>query len=93
MAGKVTLDRDAVIMALRHLEVIVPSLARIGSLGDEITRDEHARILVEFFDDWNIGPKLAEVRRILSEAFDYDEYEKLFEDVAVWTDFARKPPP
>jgi hypothetical protein len=93
MADKVTLDREALIMALRQLEIIVPSLARMGSLGTEVTRDEHARILSAFFDDWDVGPRLAKVRRILSEAFEYGEYENLFEDVPVWRDAQRKPPP
>jgi hypothetical protein len=90
MADKVTLDREAVIAALRHLEVIVPSLDRIGSL--HATSEERARILLDFFRDWDAGPRLARVRRILSEAFGYDEYENLFEDVPVWRDSERKPP-
>ncbi len=91
MAVKVSLDRDAAVKALRHLEEIVPSLDRMGSLGSEISEDEHARILSSFFDDWGVGPKLAEVRRILSDAFDYDELEILFADVDTWTYGSRKP--
>jgi len=53
---------------------------------------EHDRLLAKFFDEWNVGPRLAEVRKILSEAFDYDEYEKLFEDIPVWSEATQKPP-
>lgn len=89
MAASVTYDRDQIIAALRTLEQIVPSLARLGSVSD---RQEAATLLSQFVDDWSVGPKLAQIRTCLSEPFEYDELEKLMADVPTWTLGARKPP-
>jgi hypothetical protein len=91
MPGKVTIDRDTLIEALRHLEAIVPSLDRIGSSVAEMSETEHERVLSEFMRDWHVGRRLADVRRILSDVFDYDELERLFGDVETWELDHRKP--
>ena len=75
MAGPIAMDRDAVLEALRHLGVIVPSLARIGSAGADLSKEDGQRLVAEFIDDWDVARRLAAVRRILSEGFDYDELE------------------
>jgi hypothetical protein len=91
MAQTVTLTRDKLIEALRHLEVIVPSLDRLGSAASDLSDDEYRRAIVDFVHDWHVGPRLAKVRKVLSEAFDYDELERLFGGVDTWEVDHRKP--
>lgn len=91
MTEKVQLDRASLIEALGHLEVIVPSLDRIGSLMAELPIDEQHRVLSEFIIDWSVTRRLARVRRLLSEVLDYDDLEQLFGDVEVWSSDCRKP--
>jgi hypothetical protein len=91
MAGRVTLDRDALIKALMHLEVIVPSLDRIGSSAAIMSEEEYQKALSEFIQDWDVGPKLAEVRRILSEPFGDDDLEQIFDEIETWELTHRKP--
>jgi hypothetical protein len=91
MKGKVSLDRASIIEALSHLHVIVPSLDRIGYAEAEMKKDEAHRVLSDFMDDWSVAARLARVRRLLSEALDYDEEERLFGDVETWSLGARKP--
>lgn len=91
MAGRVTLDRDALVEALRHLDVIVPSLDRIGSAAATMSEEEYQRILSDFMHDWDVARKLAEVRRTLSDAFGDDELEHLFEEIEIWQPNHRKP--
>ena len=85
MAGTVVLDRDVLIDALRHLEVIVSSLDRIGSAGAEWSELEFSRRLSAFIIDWDVGRRLAEVRKALSQAFGEDELDELFGEVDMWT--------
>jgi hypothetical protein len=92
MSDTVTYDREVILRILRDLETIVPSLDRIGSLASDTPPDAIARILDDFITDWDVSRKLAAARRYLSDQFDYDEYEKLMEDVPHWRDSARKPP-
>ena len=91
MADKIAVDRDTLLRALEHLEVIVPSLDRIGSAGAEVSEDEHRRMLSDFMWEWGVGRRLAEVRRLLSDLFDYDELEHLFGELETWRVSRRKP--
>jgi hypothetical protein len=91
MADKIAVDRDKLLVALRHLEVIVPSLDRIGSAGAEVSEDEHRRMLSDFMSDWEVGRRLSEVRRVLSDLFEYDELEQLFGELRSWRVSRRKP--
>jgi hypothetical protein len=91
MKERATLDRDALLEALRHLQVIVPSLDRIGSSAATMSEEEYRQVLSDFMHDWDVGRKLAEVRRTLSHAFDDDELEHAFEDVETWELDHRKP--
>jgi hypothetical protein len=87
----INVERDGLIKALRHLEVIVPSLARIGSFIRDVPDEEQHRVLAEFLLDWSIGPRLADVRELLSNAFDYEELERLVGNVEIWSSDNRKP--
>ena len=91
MSEKVQLGRASLIEALAHLEVIVPSLDHIGSFMRELPIEEQHRVLSEFIIDWTVGPRLAQVRHLLSEPLEYDELVKLFGDVEIWTSDHRKP--
>lgn len=91
MAGKVEVDRDSLFEALRDLEVIVPSLDNIGSSTADMSEDEQRRILSDFIRDWHVGRRLAEVRRLISNAFDYDELKLLFGDTDIWRSDHRTP--
>src|SRR5687767_846269 len=91
MAEKVTLDRDAVIEALRHLDVLVSSLDRIGSATSSMSEEEHRKILADFVFDWDVTRRIIRIRRILSEPFGDDELEQLFDDVETWRLDQRKP--
>ena len=91
MSDKVEMDRESLLEALGHLQVIVPSLDRIGSSAASMSEEEHRQALVDFLNDWSVGRRLADVRRILSEAFDDDELEVLFGEVETWQSNHRKP--
>jgi len=93
VAGRIELDRDALVEALRHLEVIVPSLDRIGSSAAEMTDEEYRRVISDFVRNWHVGRRLAEVRRALSQAFEDDELERLFGEVETWAPNHPKPGP
>ena len=92
MSGSVTYDREDIIRILKDLEMIVPSLDRIGSLVSDTPPEVIARILDDFVTDWDVAQRLAAARRSLWKPFDDDELEKLLEDVPHWRDSARKPP-
>jgi hypothetical protein len=92
MSDSVTYDREGILRILKDLEMMVTSLDRIGALASETPPDAFARILDDFTLDWDMSRKLAGARSYLSEPFDYDELEKLMEDVGSWRLSAPKPP-
>lgn len=91
MAERVMLDRDALITALKFLDAIVPSLDRIGSSASMMSEEEYKQVLSDFVHDWDVGRKLAEVRKTLAGAFGDDELEHLFEGIETWELNHRKP--
>jgi hypothetical protein len=88
----VSLSRGDLIRCLEFLNSIVPSLDRIGSASAGMERDDYCRLLTEYVETWGVAPKLAYVRRVLSEPLSYDELESLFENVPVWSLNSRQPP-
>ena len=93
MADTVFIDRKLLLRALAHLEVIVPSLDHIGSAPSQWSEEEHDRALAAFVREWSVGPRLAEVRRILSDLVDYDELERLSAGIRTWRATDREPEP
>jgi hypothetical protein len=91
MSDTVVADREAILRALAHLETIVPSLDQVGSAAATWSREEYEKALAAFINDWDVFKRLSEVRAILSELFDYDELERRFSDVEIWTPKHRTP--
>lgn len=92
MSDSVNYDRDGILRILKDLEMIVPSLDRIGSMASDTPPEAIARILDDFITDWDVSRKLAAARRYLSEPFDHDELEKVMDDVPHWRSTSREPP-
>jgi len=90
MAGKIVMDRDACVDALRELDVVVVSLDRIGSISNECSDDEFRKLIADFVVDWSVGPRLAQVRRVLSALLSEEELDSLV-DVEAWTPTKTKP--
>jgi hypothetical protein len=96
-ADPVEIPRASLVEACRQLEVVVPSLDRIGSaFADD--PGERAEALRRFIEDWEIAPRLAKVRGILSSALDAglteDESLRLDDHLtqSVWEHDAPDPP-
>ena len=92
MPADVRLSRNDVKRALLQLEILIPSLDRLGSeFADEPSKYQSA--LASFVEDWNVFGRLTEMRKILSAAFEDDELEREFSDVPSWSPIDPKPPP
>jgi hypothetical protein len=91
MSMKIELDRDDLVEALRHLEIIVLSLDRIGSASTDMSGEEQRQVLSDFFDEWSVGARLRRIRHLLAAAFDYDELIELFGDAETWNSNHRRP--
>ena len=79
--------------------MIVPSLARLGSAGAVDAVQDATRVR-DFVDHWQVAPRLARIRGLLSEPFPtvlgpdkMDELERLMQDVPHWTESHPEPPP
>jgi hypothetical protein len=99
MSNEIRISRGDALRALRHLEMIVLSLDRIGSASVDMTKEEYDTASSEFLDDWGVTEKLAEVREILSDQFSrdagedgMDDLERELEDTPHWRFASRKPP-
>jgi hypothetical protein len=99
MSDKLLLKREDAVRALRHLEIIVPSLDQLGSASASMTREEYERATAAFIDDWDVTRRLSEVRRVLSAQFPedpgpdgMDDLERELQDVVHWTPSSRMPP-
>jgi hypothetical protein len=97
--ARLSYSRDEIISILRDLNMIVPSLARPGSAAHVDTERDAAHVR-DFVDQWQVAPRLARIRHILSEPFpmtlgndDMDELERLMQDVPHWTESHPDPPP
>ena len=87
-----SISRDKLIMILYHLNIIVPSLDRIGSCHVDLKEEEFNRLISEFIIDWSVFRRLAEARNILEALMPLDDYEEMLEDIPVWNYNDRKPP-
>jgi hypothetical protein len=92
-------SREDIIRILRDLEMMVPSLDRLGTSA-AFDREHDAAQVRDFVDQWQVMPRLARIRHILSEPFpmtlgndDMDELERLMQDVPHWTESHPDPPP
>lgn len=97
----VEINRESLIIALEHLEIVVCSLDRIGSYSASCPKEEALEILYNFCIDWNVFNRLAEARHLLSEPFpddpddvgdDMSELERRMDRLPVWTSGERLPP-
>jgi hypothetical protein len=95
----VQISRADLIAVLRDLNTIVVSMDRIGSCAEEVGLEQNNRLLLDFFDQWDVWQKLSEARSKLSEPFSYelgednmDELERELEDTPYWSFSNRLPP-
>lgn len=88
----ISIQKQLIIDMLRHLEIIVPSLDRIGSCHADLPREEFDKLSSEFLINWNVFRRLSFIRHKLSELIDYDELENLFDRVPSWSLNNQKPP-
>jgi hypothetical protein len=87
MSSKIEIERERLVSILRDLESIVPSLDRLGSAAVWMTGHEANQALADFFDEWDVGRKLARIRSELSDALgplSDEQIESIFGDVRVW---------
>src|SRR5262249_36235037 len=91
-ARSLRISREALLRCLYHLEILVPSLDRVGSCGHDLPKEVHNQITSDFVHEWSVGVRLAEIRRLLSLLLPYDELERLFGELPVWRFGSRKPP-
>jgi hypothetical protein len=91
-------SREDIISILRDLEMIVPSLDRLGTAAAFDPEHDAARVR-DFIDQWQVTQRLAKIRGLLSEPFpltlgadNKDELERLMEDVPHWTESRPDPP-
>ncbi len=98
----VSYRRKDIIKVLKHLNMIVVSLDRIGSKYSEHegrkSDEELNALLADFIFDWNVCEKLANVRKILDTAFsrelddnEMDELEREFQGLQYWSRNNPKP--
>ena len=87
----VEISRADLIAVLRDLDTIVVSIDRIGSCVEDVGREQEERFLLDFFDQWDVWKKLAEMRSKLSEPFSYElgednmsELERELQDTPYW---------
>jgi hypothetical protein len=92
-------SRDDIISILRDLNMIVSSLDRLGSSASVDTEHDATRVR-DFVDQWQVLPRLARIRGLLSEPFPttlgddkMEELERLMQDVPHWTESHPDPPP
>jgi hypothetical protein len=95
----VQISRADLIAVLRDLNTIVVSTDRIGSCAGEVGQEQHDRLLLDFFDQWDVWKKLSRARSKLSEPFSYElgednmsELERELEDTPYWSFSNRLPP-
>jgi hypothetical protein len=96
---KVSYSKADIVRILRDLNMIVVSLDRIGSASNDGDHATESQWTNEFINDWQVAPRLAEARAILSDAFSYDlgpddkdELERLMGEIPKWSSTNRKPP-
>ena len=95
---QVTISREDLLRALRHISMIVVSSDRIGSCIGDHSKADVEDMFLHFVDDWDVFARLAEVRKLLSEPFstelgedDMDELERELDDLIYWRFDARTP--
>src|SRR5262252_686568 len=95
----VQVSRADLIDVLRDLNTIVVSIDRIGSCAEDVGLEQNDRILLDFFDQWDVWQKLSEARSKLSEPFSYelgednmDELERELQGTPYWSFSNRLPP-
>lgn len=93
-------DREDIISVLRDLEILVVSLDRLGSAAPFVDGGLAAARIRDFVSLWQVGPRLARMRGVLSRPFssepgedDMDDLERLMKDVPYWTEEHPDPPP
>jgi hypothetical protein len=95
----VQISRADLIDVLRDLNTIVVSIDRIGSCAEDVGREQHDRLLLDFFDQWDVWKKLSRAGSKLSEPFSYElgednmgELERELEGTPYWSFSNRLPP-
>ena len=96
----VRLGLPQTLRALKNLESLVVSLDRLGSTRSDLTNGEFDRAVSEFVVRWKVTRKLADLRRMLADAYcksigsaGEKKLEKQLSNVPHWTSDNRKPPP
>ena len=81
---KVTYDGMQVALILKELDFIVVSFDKIGSYyAEEIrtNREQYEKEIMQFMDNSWVGPRLANIRAILTQKFNLQEGEDELDDI------------
>ncbi len=92
MSGRISYSRETIESILADLEVLVPSLDRLGSHYASADPQHRAAAVGTFVEDWSVFRRLSEMRRLLSEPFDYDDLELKLGNIPAWSPSQTKPP-
>ena len=81
---KVTYDGMQVALILKELDFLVVSFDKIGSYyAEEIrtNREQYEKEIMQFMDNSWVGPRLANIRAILTQKFNLQEGEDELDDI------------
>ena len=81
---KVTYDGMQVALILKELDFILVSLHKIGSYyAEDIStkREQYEKETMQFIDNSWVGPRLANIRAILTQKFNLQEGEDELDDI------------
>jgi len=71
------MSRDELLKCLRYLHSIVPSLEHLAAESGSMSRDEYAKQVAEFVEEWGVTPKLSEIRSALVRSLSEEELLEL----------------
>ncbi len=81
---KVTYDGMQVALILKELDFLVVSFDKIGSYYAEnirTNREQYEKEIMQFMDNSWVGPRLANIRAILTQKFNLQEGEDELDDI------------
>ena len=81
---KITYDGMQVALILKELDFLVVSFDKIGSYyAEEIrtNREQYEKEIMQFMDNSWVGPRLANIRAILTQKFNLQEGEDELDDI------------
>lgn len=88
--GLICVSSATYLHLMRTLEMIVVSLAPLGSFEAELTTAEAAAVFAAFCREWHVFTRLAHDAAILGRAF--DDLDRVLDDLPVWSYDDPQPP-